>query len=98
VPWTGIQRSTKAKAGATVTALCLDDVTLELWMTDGHGTVYSTSTDISMSWQNMWTAIAAVQKPQGGAPITALWNDPDRIDIFMTDGEGNVQHSWLPVE
>jgi len=97
VGWTAIQSSVKAKAGATVTALWQDTQLLNLWMAAGDGTVYWTTTKIGMGWSNPWTSILpSSAKAYSGAPITALWNDPDRFDIFMANGF--VWHSWLPVE
>ena len=97
--WSAIQDSKKANIGATVTALWQDYQQLDLFMSGTDGTIYTISTPPTMVWDQDWASIQpAVAKSQPGAPVTALWNDPDRIDIFMTGTNGAVWHSWLPVE
>jgi hypothetical protein len=95
--WFAIHPEVKARPGATVTALWSNPQHLDLFMTDNDGTVWSTWWDANQAGgyrPQGWFAIHPEVKAQPGATITALWNNPQHLDLFMTGTDGTVWSTW----
>ncbi|HEY7579705.1 MAG TPA: hypothetical protein VH855_19105 [Acetobacteraceae bacterium] len=88
--------------GQTVTALWRNANHLDLFMTDKGGRVMSTFFE-NDKWQPTWFAIGpASGMAMPGQTITALWSNPNHLDLFMTGKDGRVMstffdnNQWVP--
>lgn len=81
------------KPGGKVTALWANSNHLDLFMTDLHGTVWSTWWESGPKWQP-WSRIRPETSFHPGAQVTALWANSSHLDLFITDGNGAVQSTW----
>jgi hypothetical protein len=97
-----------AVPGQPVTAVWRNPNHLDLFMTGQDGHVWSTYFE-NNQWQPHWFALlpdTGVAAP--GQPVTAIWRNPDHLDLFMTGRDGhiwsiyfqgtfvaNLQQQWL---
>jgi hypothetical protein len=95
-PWVSIWSQTTMQPGATVTAVWRpNDTHLDLFATDGTGTVQSTWWEPTTGWSTPWVSIWSQTTMQPGATVTAVWRPNDtHLDLFASDGTGTVQSTW----
>ena len=78
-----------------VTAVWRNPNHLDLFMTDKNGRVMSTYFD-NNAWQPGWFPIAvATGQAAPGQPVTAVWRNPNHLDLFMTDKNGRVMSTYF---
>ena len=78
----------KADPGATVTAVWRDPNHLDLFTTGTDGTVWSAWWEAGPGWQQWFPIWPQVAKANPGAAVTALWRDPEHLDLFITGTDG----------
>ena len=84
-----------ATPGQTITALWRNPNHLDLFMTGKDGKVMSTYFEHN-TWQSGWFPInpaSGVAAP--GQTITALWRNPNHLDLFMTGKDGKVMSTYF---
>ena len=97
-----------AASGQPITAVWRNPNHLDLFMTGKDGRVMSTYFE-GNSWQPAWLPIDPDNgMAEPGQPITALWRNPNHLDLFMTGKDGRVmstffegnswQPAWFPVD
>jgi hypothetical protein len=67
---------------------------LDLFITSKDGQVMSTWWEAAQSWQP-WFAIhpeSATGPP--GQPVSAVWSNPQHLDLFITSSDGRVMSTW----
>ena len=93
--------------GQAITAVWRNPDHLDLFMTDKNGRVMSIYFE-NNSWQPGWFPLRPESaQPLPGQAITAVWRNPDHLDLFMTDKNGRVmsiyfgnngwQPGWFPL-
>jgi hypothetical protein len=94
-PWFAIHpESATGAPGQPVTAVWSNPQHLDLFITGRDGRVMSTWWEGAKGWQP-WFAIhpeSAVGAP--GQPVTAVWANPQHLDLFVTGGDGRVMSTW----
>jgi hypothetical protein len=80
--------------GQAVTPLWNGPTHLDLFLTDRSGHVASTWWEPGKSWQPWFLIHAESTRAAPGQEVTALWNGPQHLDLFMTDESGRVVSTW----
>ena len=81
--------------GQKVTAVWRNNHHLDLFATNRAGQVISAFFDDD-HWQSGWFPVAAQSGVvQPGATITALWRNPDHLDLFATDRNGTILSTYF---
>jgi hypothetical protein len=94
-PWFVISApSGVAKPGQAVTAVWSNPQHLDLFITDEHGQVRSTWWEGTKGWQPWFPIHPESGKAMAGQPVTAVWSNPQHLDLFMTDDQGQVRSTW----
>jgi hypothetical protein len=94
-PWFTIHPESATSApGQPVTAVWSNPQHLDLFVTGLDGRVISTWWEAAKSWRP-WFAIhpeAGIGAP--GQPVTAVWSNPQHLDLFITGRDGRVMSTW----
>jgi hypothetical protein len=94
-PWFTIHPDSATSApGQPVTAVWSNSQHLDLFVTGHDGRVMSTWWEAAKSWQP-WFAIhpeSGIGAP--GQPVTAVWSNPQHLDLFITGRDGRVMSTW----
>jgi hypothetical protein len=96
-PWSAIHPGTALGApGQPVTAVWSPQHFdhLDLFITGRDGRVMNSWWTADRGWQP-WSAIrpdTALGAP--GQPVTAVWSNPQHLDLFITGRDGRVMNSW----
>ena len=93
--WTAIHNQVKTTGHGLITAVYSDPTHLDLFMAGTDGTCWNISWDQATGWGSGWTAIQNQVKTTGGGPITAVYQDPTHLDLFMSGTDGTCWNiSW----
>ena len=93
--WFAIRPSTGAAApGQLITAVWSNPNHLDLFMTDKNGIVKTTYWEARSGWRNWFAISASTGRAMLRQPITAVWSNPNHLDIFMTDKDGTVRSTF----
>src|SRR5450631_2547902 len=77
-----------------LTALWNGSRHLDLFATDRSGRVVSSWWEPGCGWQAWFPIHAESGKAAGAQPVTAVWSNPQHLDLFMTDSQGRVLSTW----
>jgi hypothetical protein len=87
--------SAVAAPGQTITALWRNANHLDLFITDNQGRVMSTFFD-NNKWEPAWFAVnPASGAAASGQTVTAVWMNPNHLDLFMTGKDGRVMSTYF---
>jgi hypothetical protein len=92
--WFSIGPAAKFSPAERVTAVWSNPQHLDLFAAGSDGHVYSTWWEFAKGWQP-WFAIqpaSATLSPL--EPVTAVWSNPQHLDLFVTDASGTVRSTW----
>jgi hypothetical protein len=67
---------------------------LDLFATDSEGRVISTWWEGGKGWQAWFLIQPRTGKVQPGQQVTAVWSNPQHLDLFATDSQGRVISTW----
>ena len=85
---------TDARPSQSVIALWSTKNHLDVFVVDRNGVVVSSWWEGGKGWQS-WFAISpesATAAP--GQPVTAVWSNPQHLDLFITGQEGRVTSTF----
>jgi len=87
----------KAVPGAPVTAVCRGKDKLDVFVVGTDGGVWTAAWQPAFTdWWHGWWRVGNLQVPQG-APVHAVIRNLDKLDIFATDVNGDIQTAaWEP--
>jgi len=83
--------SVKAAPGSPVAAVWRDRDHLDLFVTSNQGVVMHTFWEFSGGWHPWQPVHPASAHLASGQPITALWSNPNHLDLFIVDDQGRVK-------
>ena len=95
--WGNLGNPGKAfSSGAGISVVARYDNTLDLFVVEADGNVYSRwwaeNADWS-SWNNIGSVFPADSVP-ANAKVTAIARTPENLDLFVVGNDGRVYHSW----
>ena len=94
-PWFAIHpESATAAPGQPVTAVWSKPQHLDLFVTGGDGRVMSTWWEAAQSWQPWFAIHPEFATAAPGQPVTAVWSNPQHLDLFVTGRDGRVMSTW----
>ena len=77
-----------------MTAVWSNPQHLDLFITDTDGRVMSTWWESARSWQPWFAIHPESARTTGPQPVTAVWSNPQHLDLFITDTGGRVMSTW----
>src|SRR6516225_203709 len=83
-----------AKPPQPITAVWSNSHHLDLFLTNAKGEVISAWWDGSCGWQPWFAIQPQTGKTQPGQQVTAVWSNPQHLDLFATNSEGRVISTW----
>ena len=93
--WSHVNDNVRPPAGAPITAVYRDSTHLDLFVAGTDGQVWNIAWDQTQGWAQDWNSIVPNVRTTGGGPITAVYRNPDHLDLFMTGTDGTVWNiSW----
>jgi len=82
-------------AGQRVAAAWRNAAHLDLFITGRDGKVWSTYFD-NNRWQSAWFPVTPASiSVSSGQPVTAVWRNPNHLDLFVTDSRGQVMSTFF---
>ena len=89
--WFPISPSTgRAAPGQPVTAVWSNPNHLDLFITAQDGTVLTTFWEFVDGWRAWFPISPSTGRAAPGQPLTAVWSNPDHLDLFITAQDGTV--------
>src|SRR6516165_5326467 len=77
-----------------VTALWRSPQHLDLFITDAQGEVASILLYFERCWQPRFAIHPESATGAPGQPVTAVWSNPQHLDLFVTGHDGRVMSTW----
>jgi hypothetical protein len=94
-PWSAISSASFVKPGQPITAVWSNASHLDLFTVGQDGAIWSTWWEAgksAQSWQ--WFRIGSLRMASPGQPVTAVWANPQHLDLFITSADGTVKSAW----
>src|SRR5215472_8718803 len=98
--WFSIRPETALAApGQSVTAVWSNPNHLDLFMSAADGTVKSTWWEANppaplQKGLHSWFSIGSAHLAAPGQSVTAVWSNPNHLDLFMSAADGTVKSTW----